>query len=571
MNIQSIKQHLSLKNISQSFQRVVTRFPIAVTSLFAVTALLAYLIISAKEPEKVSLFVISFLSVGIVIDFMMSLWGEEQTDRKYRWITESLLLILSGTYLALLFFTELIPNRGLPAFYLGNVAWLAALVVLIPFCPFWREKDDLKSWHFILSLCLAILISGLITWVMAGGLEGLVYGTAALFDFDVNQKVPLVIMVVCAVLLFGLLFLALVPYAERKHNNSAEIPSFLMKSVSWLLIPLLGCYMIVLYIYGITILVHWELPKGMISFLVSAVMGGYLMCYLLLYPQVTNHQSWQSKLLTCWLPIAILPLLVLMTVGVIRRFMDYGITAPRLYLLTLLLWFYAVCILMPVVKRKRFHWIFFSLAALFLLSSGQPMNYYNLCKPVLVAKIEKTITEKQLTVPFNLYSLENNALLTSEEANELYTNISYVRNNYGDQTIEQWVGTDVAPIDSTRTELWSCRIARRYDAKSFYPCPQGFASFQRKYEYRDITLPEDSLYDGAVHVPLRVDENVAVFPLDTAAINNTPSDQPYCVYSIDSQAAYILDGIYIGGYSDHTIVVSGYDGYIFSKPIKPMR
>lgn len=565
MNIQSLKQRLSPKNIGQSIQRILLRFPLTVSFLVALTGMLSYMIITGTEPEEGSLYVFTLLSVGILIDFVMSLWGEEHTNRRYRWMAESILLVLFGTYYALLFFTDLIPNRGLPAFYLGNMAWLAALVVLIPFCSFWREKDDLKSWHFILSLCLALLISGMITWVMTGGLEGLVYGTAALFDLNVSEKVPLVIMVVCAVLLFGLLFLALVPYAERKHNNAAEMPSFLMKSVSWLLIPLLGCYILVLYIYGITILVHWELPKGMISWLVSAVMAGYLMCYLLLYPQVTNRQSWQSKLLTFWLPIAILPLLILMTVGVVRRFMDYGITAPRLYLLTLLLWFYAVCIIMLVAKRKRFHWIFLSLAALFLLSSGQPMNYYRLCKPVLVAKIEKTIADKQLAVPFNLYSLENNHLLTVEEANELYTNISYVRDNYGSPAVEQWVGTDVAPIDSTRTEIWTCRVARRYDAKSFYPCPQGFASFQHKYEYRDIILPEDSLYDGAVHFAVRVNENFAVFPLDTAAINSTPSDQPYCVYSVDGQTAYVLDGIQIKGYSDHTIEVSGYEGYLFSK------
>lgn len=565
MNIQSLKQRLSPKNIGQSIQRILLRFPLAVSFLVALTGMLSYMIITGTEPEEGSLYVFTLLSVGILIDFVMSLWGEEHTNRKYRWMAESILLVLFGTYYALLFFTDLIPNRGLPAFYLGNMAWLAALVVLIPFCSFWREKDDLKSWHFILSLCLALLISGMITWVMTGGLEGLVYGTAALFDWNVSEKVPFVIMVVCAVLLFGLLFLALVPYAERKHNNAAEMPSFLMKSVSWLLIPLLGCYILVLYIYGITILVHWELPKGMISWLVSAVMAGYLMCYLLLYPQVTNRQSWQSKLLTFWLPIAILPLLILMTVGVVRRFMDYGITAPRLYLLTLLLWFYAVCIIMLVAKRKRFHWIFLSLAALFLLSSGQPMNYYRLCKPVLVAKIEKTIADKQLAVPFNLYSLENNPLLTVEEANELYTNISYVRDNYGSPAVEQWVGTDVAPIDSTRTEIWTCRVARRYDAKSFYPCPQGFASFQHKYEYRDIILPEDSLYDGAVHFAVRVNENFAVFPLDTAAINGTPSDQPYCVYSVDGQTAYVLDGIQIKGYSDKTIEVSGYEGYLFSK------
>ena len=565
MNILSLKQRLSPKNISQSIQRVLLRFPLAVSFLVVLTGMFSYIIITDTEPGKGSLYVFTLLSVGILIDFVMSLWGEEQTNQKYRWIAESILLVLFGTYYALLFFTDLIPNRGLPAFFLGNVAWLAALVVLIPFCSFWREKDDLKSWHFILSLCAALVISGVIAMVMTGGLEGLVYGTAALFDLDVSKKVPAVILIVCVVLLFGLLFLALVPYAERKHNNSAEMPSFLKKSVSWLLIPLLGCYILVLYIYGINILVHWELPKGMISWLVSAVMAGYLICYILLYPQVTIRQSWQSKLITFWLPIAILPLLVLMTVGVIRRFIDYGITAPRLYLLTLLLWFYAVYIIMLVVKRKRFRWIFLSLAVLFLLSSGHPLNYYRLCKPVLITKIEKTIAEKQLAVPFNLYSLEDNSLLTVEEANELYTNISYVRDNYGSPAVEQWIGTDEADEDTTRAEQWVCRLNRKEKGERVYLCPQGYTSFQRKSSYRDLTFPADSLYDGALHIALRVGTNVCIFAVDTAAIRTNPDDEPMCIRSTDRQAELVLDNLVIRGYSDHTVDVSYYEGYLFLK------
>ena len=144
MHIQSLKRHLSLKNISHSLRRVVMRFPVVVAFLMALTALFSYLIITSTEPCRIILCLISFLSMGILISFVMALWGEEQTDQKWRWITEGILLALCGVYCALLFLTDIIPNRGLPAFYLGNAAWLAAIVVLIPFVSFRREKDDLK-------------------------------------------------------------------------------------------------------------------------------------------------------------------------------------------------------------------------------------------------------------------------------------------------------------------------------------------------------------------------------------------------------------------------------------------
>ena len=274
MDLQTLKQRLSLQNIYQSVQRVLTRFPVAVCFLVCLTVLFSYMVITENEPGRYLLCLISFLCGGTLISMTASLWGEEQADKRKRWIAETASLAVYGIYCVLLFLTDIIPNRGLPAFWLGNVAWMTAVLVLIPFAPFLQEKDDLKSWHFILSLCGALIISAIVSWVMTGGLEGLVLGTAALFDFDPNKKLCAIIMIVCIVLLWGILFLALIPAGERKHNNAAEMPSFLTKVVSWLLIPLLCCYIVVLYVYGITILVHWELPKGTISWLVSAVMFG---------------------------------------------------------------------------------------------------------------------------------------------------------------------------------------------------------------------------------------------------------------------------------------------------------
>jgi hypothetical protein len=443
--------------------------------------------------------------------------------------------------------TDIIPDRGLPAFYIGNIAWIVAIVILIPFGSFLKEKDDLKAWHFILSLCVALLISGVVSGVMNGGLEGLLFGTAALFEFELNEKAAIVIMLVCSVLLFGMLFLALIPRGERKHNASAEMPSFLTKVVSWLLLPLLGCYIVVLYVYGINILIHWELPKGMLSWLVSAVMITYVLCYILLYPQVLNKQSWQSKVLTFWLPIVILPLLVLMTVGVVRRFMDYGITAPRLYLLTLLIWFYAICIVMLVVPQKRFRWIALSFAALFVLSSGQPLHYYRICRPILTAKIDKMF---------------DNKALTAEETQKLQEDIAYMRTNYGEEYANRWVANDSTSGElAAHEKSWKIEY---YNRSRHYISPQGFATFKWVNNMTDDSLEkvtEDSIYDSFLHVGYQD----AVLLFDTAAIRQAKQlEKPLLIPSLDGKVAFTPENITITAYKDHKVEVQ-YSGYIFSK------
>lgn len=548
MTLQDLKQRLSPRNIGESVMRVVMRFPVAVMFLTALTAMLSYLLITENEPGRVILCVLCFLSVGTVTSLATSLWGEEQSDKRRRWVAEGVSLVLCAVYCVLLFMTDIIPNRGLPAFNIGNTAWIVAIVILIPFGSFLKEKDDLKAWHFILSLCVALLISGVVSGVMIGGLEGLLFGTAALFDFPAGEKPPVIIMIVCSVLLFGTLFLALIPRDGRKHNHAAEMPSFLTKVVSWLLLPLLGCYILVLYVYGINILVHWDLPKGMISGLVSAVMIAYVLCYILLYPQVLNKQSWQSKVLTFRLPIIILPLLVLMTVGVVRRFMDYGITAPRLYLLTLLIWFYAICIVMLVVPRKRFRWITLSFAVLFVLSSGQPLNYYRLCRPVLTAKIDKIF--------------DNKALLTEEEMQKLQEDILYMRNNYGTEYVSRWAGNDSISGESVAHKK-SWRIGY-YNRSSHYISPQGFSKFKWVNKMTDDSsekVTEDSIYNGILHV--RYQDAVLLF--DTATIRQAMQEEmPLLVSSLDGKAALTPENITITAYKDHKVKVQ-YIGYIFTK------
>lgn len=562
MNLQSFKQRLSLQNISETLLRVLKRFPVTTGLLVALTAVLSYLLTTEIEPGRKLLCLLSFMSAGIVISLATSLWGEEQRDQRLRWVVEGVSLALCAVYCVLLFLTDVIPNRGLPAFYIGNAAWIALVLLLIPFGSFLREKDDLKAWHFILSLCGALLISWVVAWVMIGGLEGLLYGTAALFDFEPSTKWSVIIMIMCSVLLFGMLFLALIPHSERKHNASAQMPSSLTKIVSWLLLPLLGCYILVLYVYGISILIHWELPKGMISGLVSAVMIAYILCYILLYPQVTHKESWQSKSLTRWLPIAILPLLVLMSVGVIRRFIDYGITPPRLYLLTLLLWFYAICIVMLVVPRNRFRWIAFSFAALFILSSGHPLNYYRLCRPYLSAKIDQMIAKKGLQVPFSMISLCQE-LPTDDEVHQLDKEITYLKDCYGEDYINRWVDESESAnkTDEERKELWKLSYTKRMGG---YLCPQGYTTFRWVNNSSDelpSKLTEKNIKNGVLHVPYKDD----VLLFDSTAIRQAQKNEELLVIpSANGKVACSIQNISISTYSDSTLEIH-YSGYIFTK------
>lgn len=517
MNKEKLKQIFSLENLSANLQRSLQRFPVALFMLAALTAFCSYLVYTEDLP-KYGFVLLFYLTVGMVLDFTISIWGDEQQNKKRYYIVKCALLTIWTAYCIWLYYnqSELMGGENIP-FLLANCAWITALVLCIPFVSFWHEKNDVQGWHFSVSLCKALLISAIITGVMEAGINILIFGTAALFDFEPNDKATIVANIVCSLLLSGLLFFNLVPAGERKHDSSTDMPRFLTNVVKWLLLPLLACYMLVLYVYGGTIILKWELPKGMISWLVSAVMAGYILAYTTLYPQLLDAKSWLTKLFTRWVPALILPLLLLMTVGIVRRFSDYGLTAPRLYLVTLLVWYYAVCILIIALPRKRLHWIYLSVAALFLLSSGHPMNYYRISEKVIKSKVEKMLAV-------------GTDQLTDEQMADLREQMRYLRSTYGQESVEAYhpdsiLGEDYyyrsyyeqkEDLDST----WN--ISYRY--WKTMKCPQGqFETFKEEDRYihqaADVT-------NGVLSVPMVVgnDSKREIFLLDTAAVRRAKNN-----------------------------------------------
>lgn len=557
MNKNQFKQLFSLENISVNLRRSLRRFPVALAMLTLLTAFLSYTVLVNVFPEY-GFVTVFYLSVGMVLDFALSLWGDEQTNRKRYYIVKGVSLGIWTVYCVWLYCHQKeLLNDNMP-FLLANQSWITALLLSIPFVSFGREKNDVQAWHFSVRLSKAVLISVLITGIFAIGLNALIAGSSALFELDPSKKLFAVANIVCGLLLTGFLFFNLVPAGERKHNTSTDMPRFLTNVVKWLLLPLLACYMVVLYVYGATIIVKWELPKGLISWLVSAVMGGYLLGYIIIYPQLLNDdRSWLTKLFTRWIPVFILPLLVLMTVGVIRRFSDYGLTAPRLYLATLLMWYYIVCIRIIVQPHKRLNWIFLSVAALFLLTSGHPLNYYRICEKVIRGKVEALLAIDQ-------------AQRSDEQQADLIEQLRYLRSTYGSESVEAY-DTDCILIEDYYYDSYKRRAALDstwYINYRYYHtlcCPQGqFETFKAKdcYQRQGATVT-----DGRLIIPMAVahEAELEIFLLDTAEVRQANNEaRQLFIPSQSGKYVYIPARISIEPEPNDSIYLI-IDGYLFGK------
>jgi len=572
MEKQSFKSMFSFSNLFERLSVVWNRFPIATILLLALTVLLG-VCVEKDDITKTEGVLIYFFSVGFLLDCVITLWCEDGVDKKLYYVGKGFILLVWAAYCLRLIFVDEIPTDNI-GFLIGNATLIVCFILFFPIVPFLRECDDVKMWHFTGKILAAFLISCVVAFLLCGGLILLLVGIIELFQFNPSDEVLVTICILCGLLIPGLLFLSLIPYKEQKNYHFTEIPKVFRTIVVYVLLPLLGLYMLILYIYAFYILFTFELPKGMLSVLVTIVMVGYLLCYFVLYPSVKDSDSMLSKLLTRWIPIAIFPLLVLMSVGVVRRFMDYGITAPRLYLLTLLLWYYAVCIFVLIYRQRPFTRIVLSFALLFIITSAHPFNYYYISEKIITRQIQRVFDQYNLELPLSSIS-EVKMVLTEyvgeNEAQKIYDKIWYVRDTYGYDAISQWVKSfasyhnadnDDQEYKSTYREIAAYYIPPYLETHK-YDCPQGnYASF-RPIESYAYDIPYSDIKDGIIPVVYRPKDDNVTLLIDTVAVQRAISDATTLFVKTNSDAVFVARKVTIS-VSDSVLSVS-YDGYLFDK------
>ena len=418
--------------IVRAFQMCVKRFP--VPSAF-ITVLSLFLIFNTIDEgnmlsEKAVGSVSYYLSVGYLLSLTLRLWEEE--GRKQRIvlianIVAHLILLADAIYV----YHALADNENNNwELVVARAAAIFSLWLSLFFLSFFKEKDNIASWNFTMRLMANFVICYMIGNIMWGGLSLLLASLDTLFGIDFHYKWYGVLGILTSLFLSTWLFLGRMPEGKEKHDREPIESGFLNAVMRFLFLPLVGLYIIVLYIYAAQILVRWELPNGWVSLLVVTSMIGLIVIEFGLYPIRKLQNKRTDNLIARYLPVAILPLLLLMTVGIIRRFNDYGITVNRLYLITLNLWFYFVCITLFLTKARRINWITISFALIFLLTSAFPINYLSITRNYMESHIAKTLADKQL--PLNAKQYEQ--LLRSmpkEEAIQLNDQIRYIRNYYG--------------------------------------------------------------------------------------------------------------------------------------------
>ena len=327
---------ISIKNLLEKLQLVAARFPFVLFFILGLGFLFLLKINRQHIDIKPYLWVI--FSLGIFLNLSVTLFAERYKSILVRNAINLLSIILLVAYCLTL------PDKFESVHFFKVIAIGISFILSIFVIAFLKKENDESFWEFSKTIIIQSLIAGLFSQVLFAGISLAILSLKELFKVPIDNKIYENLAVICYVYFGPIFLLANLTQESEMHKPELNFNKFFKILGLYIFLPILALYTLILYVYLAQIIVKWELPNGWVSMLVSVLgLGGFLTMHIL-YPLRGENENKLVNTLSRYFSVILLPLMVLMSVGISRRFSDYGITINRLYVILLNVWLYGICI-----------------------------------------------------------------------------------------------------------------------------------------------------------------------------------------------------------------------------------
>ena len=503
MDLTAIKKYPS--QISSAFKR----FPLA--SAFAIFATIAFIYFyeNSLSPthSKLTYWLFIYPIAATMIALTISLVHESRKKFSIipHIIAEAVWLAIS---IALVFYHFSTNNYTEHIYVLVTWLFIYTTVFLSLFvAPFFKQKDENGFWVFLMRNAKAAVNAITISVVLILAINWLLFGFFNLFDIKVSDKPYAYSAIIGLCTIFPILFFSGIPSIDECLQEAPALNKFQTSANKFLFLPVLSLYIILLYAYIAKIIIQWEMPKGMVSYLVSASMMLMLLRVTLTLPERINPKpSFEKKLLKI-LPAACIPLVILMSVGIIRRISDYGISEDRYYITAINIFYYIIIAILLIDKIKcKSKYITIVFCGMFLILTNGPLSAINVTHRVWINSVKAALVEEGYN-KFPLNDEDSREFINRLEAkntSQTETILSQIKalNIRGDKELAQYVdhGIVILHIDnSTHHKKKQASVLKAYIRESkdnFFDIPQNVSKVsyfyktfrQEDYEFRNDTL-----------------------------------------------------------------------------------
>ncbi|RYZ49198.1 MAG: DUF4153 domain-containing protein [Sphingobacteriales bacterium] len=502
-----LSAHYLLRQAGRSFRR----FPLALLSAATATVLAIILVETEDEPSNKFPFINAMLcaALGISLYFCAAVYAEK---RKIGATAKNLLRLLVTVLLVALYFSlpgsETTHNTSLP--YIRFAIYSITSHLLVAFLPFVADKNENGFWNYNKLLFIRFWTAALYSAVLYIGLACAIGALRLLFDVDVPDRLLFEIFICIAGVFSTWFFLSGIPTDLQQLNHDTSYPRGLKIFAQYMLLPLLVLYLAILYVYGGKIVLLWDWPRGIVSYLIMCVSVLGILTLLLLHPYGHAARNTWIKRFTKAYYVILIPLLALLFIAIGMRLSDYGITINRYIILLTGVWLAIVCLYF-VAGKTNIKFIPVSLAVMLLLMSFGPWGMFSLSEKSQVNRLETILLEAKILSPEHkinhetiwvtdslltdslptFYSLNpqlNENILNDSLHNEVMSILDYLDDHHGFASIRGWYKQDVDSL---------VQLANRKVKKRWYRKDEGeiyMRTLGLKHEYRQTDKNADTYF-----------------------------------------------------------------------------
>jgi hypothetical protein len=487
MKLSSIK--LMLNHAKTAF----FRFPATILSAVVFAFVVIVMIEQDKDFERFSQLNLLLTSlIGISSFFLAQIFFETYFNSgKQRVATYGFVFIL----LVLIYLS--LPDSNsqfLHAYpYIRYLIFFISVHVMIAIVPFIKERKYNGFWNYNKLLFIRIIITQIFSSVLSTGLLLALGAIKLLFDIELDDKLFPEIYVMVFSIFNTWFFVANIPSDLQALEHQKTYPAGLKIFSQYILLPLLLIYLLILYAYGGKIMLSWEWPKGIVSYLILciSVVGG--LTFLLLYPYANSSENQWIKNSTRWYYILLLPLLFMLFFAIVLRLGDYGITLNRYVILMFGIWVSIVSIY-TILGKTNIRFIPISLTIILLLSSFGPWSMDNIPKHNQKKRLESLLTQAGImkngkliqetmwpadstTLNLKEITLLNDKKLNDSLHNEVISIVQYLDQFHDCNVLNDWFTQDMDSIvKDAQTKKW---INYNYKTTDLYLNTLGLSSNPR--------------------------------------------------------------------------------------------
>lgn len=516
------KRTFSLSHICDSLTHAIRRYP---TTAFSILAYTLYMLANEWEiicpTDAISTAANNGFAIMILSTLVIYQWSHLfrlKSSRLYP-------ILITGCLVSIGVFAYISLNNGVNDIErIGYAALYTALGVAILFLPDFKQRNMTSCWLFTADTFRVICVCAGIFLSLAAAAGVITYTIQLLFGVNVNHLWA-TLNIIFAFTLSMLLMLHYLPDSSLCGCHFASFDKFLSATCKNLMLPVAIIYATVLFIYGFKIIIEWELPKGVICGMVTGLtcvvipMIFGLQGYILNYPP-GSRESKIAALAFKWLPIVMIPLLMMMSVAILYRIWQYGVTVSRLYVLTFNIWAYLVMGYLFFMKAPRMNLVASSFAIIFLAVSIVPgFNYSTLGVSVVQKKLVEEL-KKSGVKEFPITNAQLEKILESS-----------------DQEVKVSIASDVYYLDDWNNSKFLDRIIRgEREDRYMYKYMRGNykVADYRTIDFESVPLsPIPEGYDSLVYQSLYVGS----FNSDKEGMYTLHSNNIEVRMPIDSMAA----------------------------------